>query len=144
MARRSRRGRYSALGDEGGGELNLTPLLDVIFNLIFFFILATTIRQEESFFELTLPESSEAPAQEMREVIPELTVFADGTLALNGETMTADEIRAELLAIVEEDGATRAVMSADGDATVNQTTAATDLLYEAGIRELMQRVRRSP
>jgi len=141
MAARRRRSTYSALGEDGG-ELNLTPLLDVIFNLIFFFILATTIRQEDRFFELTLPESSEAPPRQIEQIIPEIGVSADGTLALNGEEMEPDSLREELIRMVEEDNVQRAVLSADEDATVRQATRATDLLYEAGIRETMQRVRR--
>ena len=42
------------------GNLNLTPLLDIIFNLIFFFVLATTIRDqaEERQIEICLDEWS--------------------------------------------------------------------------------------
>ena len=127
-----------------GSEINLTPLLDVIFNLIFFFILGTTIREKTNFFELVLPESSQAPATEVVEVIPEIAVSADGTIALDGEVLPREIILQQLKDKVERLGTTRAILSAEGQATVNQTTAATDLLYEAGIRDLMQRVKRSP
>lgn len=40
--------------------LNLTPLLDVIFNLIFFFILATTIKESQAFLDVALPYSEQA------------------------------------------------------------------------------------
>jgi biopolymer transport protein ExbD len=45
--------------DEG---INLTPLIDVLFNLIFFFILATTIKSREAYLAVTLPESEQAVA----------------------------------------------------------------------------------
>ena len=37
--------------------INLTPLLDVIFNLVFFFLLATTLRKEEVHVRVGLPSS---------------------------------------------------------------------------------------
>lgn len=44
--------------------LNLTPLLDVVFNLIFFFILATTIKESQAFLNVTLPYSEQAQVVE--------------------------------------------------------------------------------
>jgi biopolymer transport protein ExbD len=142
MARRRRPRTDSALSDVG--ELNLTPLLDVIFNLIFFFLLATTLKVKANFYELQLPESSQAPSSETEEVTPEVTVLADGTLMLNGVVMKGDEIMASLKRQVEDSGLTEAILSAEGEATMNQTITATDLLYEAGIREMMQRVDKKP
>ena len=36
------------------------PLLDVLFNLIFFFILATTIKESQAFLNVSLPYSDQA------------------------------------------------------------------------------------
>lgn len=139
MAAASRRNRRALF--EEGGELNLTPLLDVIFNLIFFFILATTIRTEESYFDLTLPESTEAPPQEVQSPLPEILVGADGVYTYRGERMDTAALRQALARAVEQENADRAVISADAEATVQSLTNAMDLLREAGITDVIQRVR---
>ena len=48
-----RKRRRGAEQDES--EVNLTPMLDVIFNLLFFFILATTLRQDYLEIAVDLP-----------------------------------------------------------------------------------------
>lgn len=139
MARKRRRGRYAFVAEEG--ELNLTPLLDVIFNLIFFFIVATNIRSKESFFDLTLPETSEAAPRQTQDDIPVVNVAADGTLALGSEVLTADELQLRLEQLIREDNATRAILRADAAATVQQATDAMAIIQKAGIREIVQPVR---
>ena len=58
MKRSGRRRRL--LSWEAEESINLTPLLDVIFNLIFFFLLATTLRQSKAFLDLRLPSAQRA------------------------------------------------------------------------------------
>ncbi len=142
MARRRRGKRYSTFAEDEG--LNLTPLLDVIFNLIFFFILATTIRSDESFFDLILPQTSEAAPQELQDQIPEILVSRDGSLMLNGKPVAKDELRTEIERMVEEDDVKRVVLSADAESFVQQSVDVMDLLRAAGIEEMTQRVRARP
>lgn len=146
MERRTsrRRRRYGTLSEEGG-EMNLTPLLDIIFNLIFFFVVATTIRTEDSFFELILPESAEAPALERPEPIPELLVSRDGVIIFRGEEWEDEEALVESLRSArEQTGGTRALLSSDGAAQVQQNVHAMDLLRRAGFEDIIQRVRSEP
>lgn len=138
-SRSPRRGRYQTLEDEGG--INLTPLLDIIFNLLFFFVVATTIRTEESFFELVLPESTEAPALERAEPMTELIVSAEGTLVFQGEEWEAgDDLVAALRAAREESTNPRALLSSDGSARVQDNISAMDILRKAGFSDVIQRV----
>ena len=140
MARRSanrRRKRDYAIDDEG---LNLTALIDVLFNLIFFFVIATDIRTGGSYFNLKLPQASRAPASQVQKKIPEVSVAKDGRLGLNGEEVTAEELPAKLKEALAASETQRVVLSADGEATVQQSVAAMDLIREAGIEEVIQRV----
>lgn len=139
-----RRRRYGALSEEGG-EINLTPLLDIIFNLLFFFVVATTIRTEESFFELILPESTEAPARDQAEAIPQLLVSRDGVLIFRGEQWEDEDALVEALREARgQAGGQRALLSSDGSAQVQQNVHAMDLLRRAGFEDVIQRVRSEP
>jgi len=138
MRRRSRR---RADGDEG---LDLTSLLDVIFNLVFFFIVATNIKTDERFFDLSLPQASEGQVVQDQRRLPEVAVAKDGGLALNGDPMDAAALESAVKALLAEDPKQRVILSADGEATVQQTTVALDVLQRAGVVNLIQRVKPAP
>ncbi len=138
MRRRSRR---RADGDEG---LDLTSLLDVIFNLVFFFIVATNIKTDERFFDLSLPQASEGQVVQDQRRLPEVAVAKDGGLALNGDPLDAAALESAVKALLAEDPKQRVILSADGEATVQQTTVALDVLQRAGVVNLIQRVKPAP
>ena len=77
-------------------SINLTPLLDVIFNIIFFFILATTIREAKSFLEVQLPSSSEAAAQEAETATLIITVTETNKIYLGEQEVTPKDLEALL------------------------------------------------
>ena len=77
-------------------SINLTPLLDVIFNIIFFFILATTIREAKSFLEVQLPSSSEAAAREAETATLIITVTDTNRIYLNEREVTPKDLEALL------------------------------------------------
>ncbi len=89
-----RRKRYLTWVSED--SINLTPLLDVIFNIIFFFILATTIREAKSFLEVQLPSSSEAAAREAETATLIITVTDTNKIYLNQREVTPKDLEALL------------------------------------------------
>ena len=67
--------------------MNLTPMIDIVFLLVIFFMVGTKFTEVEQQLELTVPEvSGEASAAPMvqRHVV---AVFKDGTVSLDGELM---------------------------------------------------------
>ena len=100
-------------------SINLTPLLDVIFNIIFFFILATTIREAKSFLEVQLPSSSEAAAREAETATLIITVTDTNRIYLNEREVTPKALEALLR---EQDVANVREIIIRGDAKAyNQT-----------------------
>lgn len=73
-------------------SLNLTPLLDVIFNLVFFFILATTIREAKSFLEVQLPSSSQAAVREAEKATLIITVTDTNKIYLGEQEVTPKDL----------------------------------------------------
>ena len=86
--------RHFWLGEES--TINLTPLLDVIFNLIFFFLLATTIRQTQAFIEIDLPEAGEVAVDEKKEAPLVISVNAANEIYINEEKVTLEGIEQKL------------------------------------------------
>lgn len=67
--------------------LNLTPMIDVVFLLIIFFMVATKFTELERNIELELPQVASA-GEAAPPVLPRVvTVFADGRIALDGEPL---------------------------------------------------------
>lgn len=74
--------------------INLTPMLDAIFNLVFFFLLATTLRKDEFATEISLPESD--TAVQAAGADQTITIDADGKIYFGGRSMVAEELELEL------------------------------------------------
>jgi len=85
--------------DEG---INLTPLLDVIFNLIFFFAVATTLRQDAA-LNINLPQSSESEqvASEKRALV--VSFSQDGQFAVDGAPVSLEELEQTLARLKSPD-----------------------------------------
>jgi biopolymer transport protein ExbD len=78
-------------------QLNLTPMIDVLFLLIIFFMVASTFGDLERNMELNVPEVTEAgdSVQPAKPIV--INVFADGTYDLDGQPVTLDELKTRLI-----------------------------------------------
>jgi len=89
--KKSSRTRHSSLN-----ELNVTPLLDLVFSLLIIFIITTP--QLMNNLEMTLP-AGEPPPPDPGAPIPQITqieVAADGQTYLNRAPITVDQLRHRL------------------------------------------------
>ncbi len=82
-----------------GGEVgfNMTPMIDVVFQLIIFFLVSSHLAKQEVQFKLPLPTAQSGLKDKPSEK-PRLTVnvLADGTMLLAGRQVTAEELRSRL------------------------------------------------
>ena len=94
--------RRISIGDVG---INMTPMIDVVFQLIIFFLVSSHLIKQESHVQLPLP-TAKSGEQDVTAEKPRLTVnvLADGELLLTGRQLTADELTARLAEKVEELG----------------------------------------
>ncbi len=132
--------RRRSMFDTGSG-LNLTPLLDIIFNLIFFFVLATNIKERERYLDLTLPSSGTAEERTTIPEIPEIVITADGKLFLNSEEVTMEVLESQLAAVSSESRASEAMISYDAGITMQRFVDVADICRRAGVLEPMLRLR---
>ena len=77
--------------DEGPGEIDLTPMLDVVFILLIFFIV-TSVFVTEAGIEVTKPEASTAEPKSKDLIL--IAVTADGEIWIDGEPVDPRFIRA--------------------------------------------------
>ena len=64
-------------------SINLTPLIDVVFLLLIFFMVSTTF-SKESQLRIKLPESSNEPVEQEQTQVLEIEISAKGVYAVKG------------------------------------------------------------
>lgn len=74
--------------------LDMTPMIDMVFLLLIFFLVATTLTREERELEITLPESASAAplSVALREIV--INVKESGDAMVNGRTVSRAEVQA--------------------------------------------------
>ncbi len=85
--------RLPRLGRSRSVEFNVTPLIDVVFLLIIFFLVSSHLAQQETQLELALPLASSSREPDTQPVARvTINVLADGQLLLGSEKVVAQEI----------------------------------------------------
>lgn len=114
-------------GDEGA-LFDLTPMIDVVFLLLIFFMVSTRVLEPYG-YTVDLPESEAAPSTEGTTQTPILTVLADGRAVLASKIFALDdELPLELLAAKQT-----VMMRADKAATHGDVMRWMDRLHAAGV-----------
>jgi len=78
-------------------ELNITPLLDLVFVLLVIFIITTP--QLMNNLEMTLPSGKKPPPQKEKPKLTRIEVSANNQITLNGEVVTARQLKEKLTVI---------------------------------------------
>lgn len=117
-------------------EINLTPLIDVVFLMLIFFMVSTTFLREAE-LQVTLPDSSQEPATEPQPPL-ELTINRQGTVFLDGRPLLNNQLdtirRAVEKAVAGRPAASsRLVIRADARAEHRMVVRALDAVGRAGV-----------
>ena len=112
-------------------EDNILPLINVVFLLLIFFMLAGVLTQSPP-FSLTPPSSVETEDSAQLESRV-LSISADGELAMSGERIDDAALRE---ALVDWPDDKPLQIRADGGLKASELTAVFDLLRELGIAEV--------
>lgn len=110
-------------------SISLTPLIDVVFILLVFFMLATR------FIDLARQPLSVAVASEQRdasEPVLVIHVLDSQTLTLNDERMTVDQARQRLAARPPQP----VYIDSEGSAPLQAVLRVTDMLQASGYQEV--------
>jgi len=83
----------SRSNEEDEARVNLTPMIDVVFLLIIFFMVVTKFHELEREIDVKLPKTSDAQplTEPPREII--VNVKRDGTFTIRGKAKSLDDIR---------------------------------------------------
>lgn len=126
---RQKRGDYS---------VNLTPLIDVVFLLLIFFMVSTTFTRETR-LKVELPEAQGEQAQQEQVEQIEIFIARDGAYAVNGQTLVNRKVETVMAAIKQlagESADVPLVITADANATHRAVVTVMDAAGRLGIVNL--------
>lgn len=122
-------------------SLNLTPMIDVVFLLIIFFMLATKFTEIERKLELRIPEVA---YREMLVRPPDpkvITVYRDGSIAFEKRLVSVEELKASLKAARAEFPKIAVLIRGDMEAHFQQIAEVLSACKEAEISQVSVAVR---
>ncbi len=118
-------------------QINLTPLIDVVFLLLIFFMVSTTFTRETR-LAVNLPEADGEPVQDNPRSI-EISVSQNGSYAVDGRPLVNAQLQTLMRALEEVTGGDRDValiLIADADATHQSVVTAMDAIGQSGFSRL--------
>ncbi|GAB3107569.1 biopolymer transporter ExbD [Aestuariicella hydrocarbonica] len=118
-------------------SVNLTPLIDVVFLLLIFFMVSTTFTKE-THLTVDLPEASGQPAVENQQNL-DVLISADGSYSVNGQSLInqkTETLKAAIQKISEGDYTKPMTITADAKATHQAVVTAMDVAGQLGFVHL--------
>ena len=120
-------------------DINLAPLIDVVFILLLFFVVTTTFTRETQ-LKVDLPEAVTGEQVEERYDQPlEILVDQNGRYAVNGQALPSNDLSAIMGALIEASAGQKDIpvtLSADGKAPHQAVVTAMDAASKLGFVQL--------
>jgi biopolymer transport protein ExbD len=114
---------------------DFTPIIDVVFNLLIFFLVATSFQQVEREAKIALPETiASAPiSAALREIV--INVDRNGALIVAGRQLDAEAVRRMLADAIASNPNQKVNVRGDRLTPYENVAKALDLCKQAGITE---------
>lgn len=115
-------------------ELSLTPLIDIVFNLLIFFLMSSTFDQRAG-LEVELPDTEQPPSQPGEHDVV-VSVTRDGALHHKGREVTADQLRGRLVHHKERHPNAAVIIDADEGSRHGVVVQVMSVAREAGFTDV--------
>jgi biopolymer transport protein ExbD len=116
-------------------SIELTPLIDMVFLLLIFFLVATTFHQEEREMQIALPHAHNSGpiSAHLQEII--INVGRDGQIVVAGRTMSPDDLRSLVAERVAAYPDQKVAVRGDRGTAYANVVRVLDICKAAGIQE---------
>jgi biopolymer transport protein ExbD len=116
--------------------INLTPMIDIVFNLIIFFMVSTSFADAEKSVDLTVPQVAGATGLADSSPHKAINVHRDGHITLDAQTVSLPELTARLATARREHERLDVVVRGDADSPFQHVAAVFTACRQAGISEM--------
>jgi biopolymer transport protein ExbD len=117
-------------------ELNLTPMIDVVFLLIIFFMVGTKFADMERNVELQVPRVSQLGAMATAPDKRVISVFRDGTILLDRQEVTLPDLAGQLRSAAQQYPDVGVIVRGDAEGCFQNVASVLTACREAGVRDL--------
>jgi biopolymer transport protein ExbD len=114
--------------------INLTSLLDVIFNLLIFLLVSTTFIEQPG-IKLELPSSKTSETQKSNDFV--LVVTKDNKLLLDDEEIKEDNLLSRLKGYITKEPDKPLILRADKEVTHGKVVKIMDIAKQSGVKKLV-------
>ncbi|MCP3903014.1 MAG: biopolymer transporter ExbD [Planctomycetes bacterium] len=120
---------------ENGVAVELTPIIDMVFLLLIFFLIATTFHQTEREMQIALPSAAAASpiSTTLREII--INVDAEGNIVVSGRSVEPDALGAMITEAVANNPEQKVTVRGDRNTSYANIVRVLDVCKGSGIRE---------
>ena len=129
----NRSGRPSRRNRTGLG-LDLTPMVDVVFLLVIFFMVSTTFITLESGLPVDLPQAQSSQAQSSD--LPTVTINQDDQIFVGGSQVSEGDLVAVLREVLASSASDTVVLRADQTVRYGLPVRVMDLIKQAGAQRV--------
>ena len=118
-----------------GASIELTPLIDIVFLLLTFFLVATTFHQIEREMQIALPFAGSAGpiTTALRELV--VNIDEDGRIIVSGRQLEPDALAEMVLAAVEVNPEQKVTVRGDKNTAYANVVRVLDICKTGGIQE---------
>lgn len=118
----------------GQAMVELTPLIDIVFQLLIFFLLTTTFQNNPS-FKVKLPKANNSDVkQEPKSVV--VSIGSDGKIEIDGQLIDDSELERRLCNAANSDSSTGVNIRADAKAEHQNVVKVMDKAKGCGLERL--------
>ena len=118
---------------EEAEEPNITPMLDVVFILLIFFIVTANFIKDPG-LEINRPDSETAEITENAAIL--IAIGPAGEIYMDGRRIDVRQVKANVIRLMAENPQGAVVMQADEKATAEKRIAVMDEVREAGVIDI--------
>ena len=124
-----------AARNSSGPSIEMTPMIDMVFLLLIFFLVATTFQQEEREMQIALPEAAAAGpiSTALREII--INVTDDGRMIVSGAELSPTELQTMVEEAIADNPEQKVTIRGDRNALYESIVRPLDICKSAGIQE---------
>ena len=115
-------------------DVNVTPLLDIVFIMLIFFIVTATFIKEPG-VDVDRPEAQTAEAQRLVSIL--IAIDADNSIWINREEVPLEAVRTTLERLRRENPRGSAVIQADGKAHSEYLVRVLEQIRAAGVEDVV-------
>lgn len=127
------RRRKKSVGAEDSSEIDLTPMLDVVFIMLIFFIVTASFIKEST-IDLNLPaENDNPPPPSSEKTSIFISINANNEILMEGRRVDVRAVRANIERLHAESPEATVIVKADAKASAKTFVAVADASREANV-----------